>query len=694
MLAAVLLAEVWNNPPTPLHPIHIFVVRLLHWGKLHWLTAAAIGVIAAIISAAIAFRSLQLTKQQATSNTKDKSFVYRRKLMIKRVENQWIKGFLETSLEGAALLVLGLTKRSDVLDLTRVTRRLRGGQSIPLLSGADINEIFDQLGGGMLIIGEPGAGKTTLLLQLADHLIAEAKQDSSAPIPVVFNLSSWSLRRKAIDEWMVDELLTRYTIPADVAKAWIVENALIPLLDGLDEVAINHRSDLVEEINAFYLDQGVPLVVCCRTHELESTSSKLILEDAVELRPPSDEQIDIYLSHIEKTGTPLNDVRANFNRDPTLYQLLQSPLMLHVIALAYHGLTQPSLMDQMTLKERQARLWDAYIDRMFIQRPILPDSFYSEDQARRWLYWLARMLKDQEQTEFQLDRLAPSWLPGPWPGRARLMAGLATGLTTGLVGCFAFGLTFGWNVGIGLGVAVGIVLGIDAGLSGIPRWRNFPLVEQTRWSWRRMLVGLLVGLLAGVVGGLLVSLAHGFYGGLGFALAGALGGGLIGGVTSTIKDERSVPNEGIRRSARHAIRFAITAGIAACLIGGLTSVQGIGLITGIGIGIAGAMTGGLAIGLAVNTHTGVAAVISHYAVRASLTRLGRAPWRYVTFLDAITERLLLRQSGSAYLFVHRLLRDHIADSLAYAVTAGAGLISDSGHVRAVTPTDPTCSPPD
>ena len=35
------------------------------------------------------------------------------------------------------------------------------------------------------------------------------------------------------------------------------------------------------------------------------------------------------------------------------------------------------------------------------------------------------------------------------------------------------------------------------------------------------------------------------------------------------------------------------------------------------------------------------------------------PWQYESFLEAMTQRLLLRRSGSAYLFVHRLLRDHL-----------------------------------
>lgn len=37
------------------------------------------------------------------------------------------------------------------------------------------------------------------------------------------------------------------------------------------------------------------------------------------------------------------------------------------------------------------------------------------------------------------------------------------------------------------------------------------------------------------------------------------------------------------------------------------------------------------------------------------------PWRYDAFLEAMVQRLLLRRSGNAYLFVHRLLRDYLAE---------------------------------
>jgi hypothetical protein len=48
-------------------------------------------------------------------------------------------------------------------------------------------------------------------------------------------------------------------------------------------------------------------------------------------------------------------------------------------------------------------------------------------------------------------------------------------------------------------------------------------------------------------------------------------------------------------------------------------------------------------------------------MRAFLVRARVAPWRYDAFLEAMVQRLLLRRSGNAYLFVHRLLRDHLAE---------------------------------
>jgi hypothetical protein len=58
---------------------------------------------------------------------------------------------------------------------------------------------------------------------------------------------------------------------------------------------------------------------------------------------------------------------------------------------------------------------------------------------------------------------------------------------------------------------------------------------------------------------------------------------------------------------------------------------------------------------------GVGAFIQHYILLCFLSRAGHFPFRAVTFLNAMTKRLLLEHDEAFYRFRHLLLRDFIAD---------------------------------
>src|SRR2546422_5939712 len=137
-----------------------------------------------------------------------------RQRMLKRVYATWITDVLEQSLHGAALMVLGLEEKADVLDnpwrllLQEVDRPAQ-----PLPEGTRITEVYNAKEGGLLILGEPGAGKTTLLLELARDLLERAQASEDHPIPVVFNLSSWAKKRLTLSKWLVEELSMRYEVP-------------------------------------------------------------------------------------------------------------------------------------------------------------------------------------------------------------------------------------------------------------------------------------------------------------------------------------------------------------------------------------------------------------------------------------------------------------------------------------------------
>jgi DNA polymerase III delta prime subunit len=742
-------------------------------GETNWLSAAVLSAAAAVAGVAAPFVIRWLDRHRPVRTVGKAREVQQRTIMLQRVRYKWIAGVLEPSLARAALLVLGLVRRPDILDLGKRAVRRLGYSFEPRPKGARISDVFDEVGGSLLIVGAPGAGKTTALLQLCDELLCRAERDPSLPIPVVFNLASWARERPPLDVWLVDELSRSYQVPLRVASEWVEQDALALLLDGLDEVASADRTACAEAVNTWRHEHGlVTLVVCSRTAELEALDTRLRLEEAVELQPPSDAEVDRYLAYLEATGTPLATVRAVFVNDPELHGLLRSPLLLHVVALAYHGRPALALYTSGTLEQRQARLWEAYVVRMFEQRPLDPACGYTEEQAIDWLAWLARTLRDRDETEFHLDRLTPFWFPpSALQERILLSICLVGGLVCGMVGglTFAllkrayvmdFGLATGLATGSVTGLACGLLGGIVLGLGGLitirikpderANWSWWKLwtktilalcnqrsmsnlriraltsnasygttfgltaalaagltgggiggtslglfaaltaglgcglawglagalagaqqvvfrpTEQIRWSWSKLRIGLFAALTGGLIGGLVFGSVAGVVGGHSAAQAVVPGcgltliliGALIAGLSSGLRDERAVPNEGIRRSAQYAVIVGLSLGLSAGLIFGLSA----GLIFGFPSGLSAGVSCGLSFGVGSGLMFGGDACLQHYVVRGWLVREGDAPWHYGPFLEAMSQRILLRRSGGAFLFIHRLLRDYLADA--------------------------------
>jgi hypothetical protein len=173
--------------------------------------------------------------------------------LLKRVRATWIAGLLERSLHQAAWIDLHLQEQPDALYNPwrfQVQELDQASRDLPV--GTSIVEVYDEADGQLLILGEPGSGKTTLLLQLARTLLDRAEADERQPLPVVFNLSSWAQKQETLAVWLVEELRKKYQVPRQVAQDWIEANQILPLLDGLDEVATEARLACVQAIIAYY----------------------------------------------------------------------------------------------------------------------------------------------------------------------------------------------------------------------------------------------------------------------------------------------------------------------------------------------------------------------------------------------------------------------------------------------------------
>jgi hypothetical protein len=332
-----------------------------------------------------------------------------RQLLLDRVRSIWITGVLKRSLHGAALMVLGLQEQPDaVVNPWHLHVQHPDMAPRPLPIGTCITQVYDEAAGELLILGAPGAGKTTLLLELARDLLDRAEQDVHHPIPMVFNLSSWAPRQQPIKDWLIRELNTKYQIPRKLGQTLVESHQLLPLLDGLDEVAPRSRTACIDAINTYRQKEHglLPLVVCSRSADFLAQNRRLLLHTAVAIQPLTRQQVNTY---IVRGGEALSALRAVLRQDATLYELISTPLMLSILTLTYHGKSAEDLLQRTTLQERQRQIFEKYVARMLTKPVPLKDKM--PQQTLHWLTFLATQMHKRDQTVFYLEQMQPDWLP-------------------------------------------------------------------------------------------------------------------------------------------------------------------------------------------------------------------------------------------------------------------------------------------
>ncbi|MGH8908526.1 MAG: NACHT domain-containing protein [Egibacteraceae bacterium] len=401
---------------------------------------------------------------------------------------------------------------------------------------------------------------------------------------------------------MVDELDETYDVPRPVGQDWVDHDQILPLLDGLDEVAAAYRESCVEAINAFRQQHGfVPMAVCSRTAAHEALTVQLRLCGAIEIQPLSRAQVN---AHLEQVGRPLAGVRAALQDDPLLWELLESPLLLSIVALVYRDKPAAAVPRTGTLQERRQQLFAAYVEVMFQRRA--KDRRFPKPKAIQWLAWLARSLQRQNQTELYLERMQPSWLPTPAQQR-RFTAASAL-----LIGLFVaiFAVLF-------LGPLMGPLYALIAGLfcSLGERCGATQPAAPVRWSWsaarRRLPSTLLVALGFGLYGGLIYG--WGVYSLRTFLVLGFLRGsthgllvGLLAGLASGMRPYQSAvsntaPRREMRRLWRNPLVIGLRVGLLVAALVGLRRVltDGVlyGLSSGLRVGLLAALYSGAVAGL-------------------------------------------------------------------------------------------------
>jgi hypothetical protein len=492
-----------------------------------------------------------------------------RQAMIQKVHAIWVDGLLSDAFAETPRLELALHEapHTVVNALAEHVQELRRTTpSAPLTS--PIPSIFDTSQGALLILGDAGSGKTLLLLDLARHLLARASTDDSQGIPVVLHLSSWSPRRDAgLDLWLLDELTNKYDVPRTIAASWIASDALIPLLDGLDEVNTTYQESCVAAINTYHQTHLTPLVVCSRTAPYARLAARLRLNRAIQIQPLDDSQIHAYLASLG-----LQSQQAAALLPPAIIELLRTPLMLRVVVLAYGtpGASFPGTI-------RVEQIWETFI-RVVLSRRALNRN-YPPMQTLLWLRTLGRAMRRLGQQTLRIEHLQEEWLRTPalryWYGLVDRGLGLAVGALMALVlvaSCVAIaqsagGLPFGWHQGwrISMPAAVACIL-ITIGFGGDP-----PVGTPWETLRRRLVPAILGGVCVGTLGGLaytyMFQLPNGARTGIVVGVFGALSGALAG--STGLRSRRIVPTESLRWSWRQSLQGMAIGVLIGALLGQL-----------------------------------------------------------------------------------------------------------------------------
>jgi serine/threonine protein kinase/energy-coupling factor transporter ATP-binding protein EcfA2 len=441
--------------------------------------------------------------------------------MLQKVRIFWVEDVLEPSLHDMPFITPEFhTKDDAVANPWEATFHQTQKHGKILAPTTSITEIYDQSGGELLILGEAGSGKTTLLLQLTRILLDRAEHDDSAPIPVVFLLSTWNEKQLPIDQWLVEELNKKYQVPRVLGEMWLHSEAILPLLDGLDEVAANVRSACIVAINSYKQQNGLsPLVVCSRLTEYLLFPPRVLLQRAIVVQPLTTEQITNYLLG---AGEKYHTLYQILREDVLLQRLVTTPLMLNITMIAYQDKSLTDLLAMRSPKERYEKILATYVEQMLYHHPITNPAMAQQLTDR--LAYLAKKMQQQDQTVFYIELMQPTWIDkNNWLQVYMWLAVLLPGALIGAIGgiltnvlLFHAGSIGTVSIDAVFGAVMGYLLSTKKTASlfttePLPRQGNRPSPQKPAPLINALFVGLITLLCIGTAKGWAAGLANALF---------------------------------------------------------------------------------------------------------------------------------------------------------------------------------------
>jgi hypothetical protein len=509
-----------------------------------------------------------------------------------------------------------------------------------VIEATELTEWFSNLNQHRLVIvGEPGTGKTTLAVLLLLEILRAIKSGRPLRIPVMFSLGSYDPEH-GFGKWLAQRISDDYpglrdpNYGIDVSYALVRNRLILPILDGLDEVAAADRPAVITGLTQELADGEFEFILTCRTDAYMAAleSSRVLRGTAVAEGTLLDHTVALaYLRACIPEGQRKlwEPVLAHVQMDSTspLASALDTPLMLWLITRIYvDGRRDPArLADKKPFPDRgavESYLLDDLVPSLFTMHPpedntpSRPQHKWNVRQAQRGLGYLAMRLNIMVQSDFfwwhLLDYTAGSIDPERNPRTVNVSL---RGRVRELTGTLAIFLPWGLLIGL-FGVMINAV-GHYFNPRFVPPVTIHNIFGVLRWG--------------------AIALFTGFF---------------RWSAQPTMSSPYSTPLTTLRGDRRlFFFRFVIT-GLALDAVFGFVAGPG---ILGVALGVTLGIIGGL---MAAVMFPYGGAWPSYVVARAWLLRF--APWRFMRLMDDAHRLGILRQVGAVYQFRHPVLQDHLA----------------------------------
>lgn len=575
----------------------------------------------------------------------------------------------------------------SIADHSWLSRTLTGQASHRGGRIRDIEKEYDRLSRRRLVIlGPPGSGKTTLAIRLL--LWISSHSDSADRVPVFLSLSSWDMKKYPdLWDWIANRIEDEYpavrSFGPNASQSLVDRRMVLPVLDGLDEVAEVSRPDIISSLNAS-LAHDDPLIITCRTSEYEQAVLNSDVLTAAAVIEPDPILPSVAANYLEACTPPgaseWREVLASLRSGEAdeLAEVSMTALGLWLIRTVYiQTRRSPKDLVDSKLFPDAAALRTYLLNHLIAatlafrhpsasaRQAMMPAREWDPRDVQSWLSYLARLLDRADSTEFLWWHLARNTFTGH-------SFGIRLGISFGCIAGVAFGLAGGILLGLlgafGFGVAGLLVGKLGCSIHMNPWYSNLRLHGKVKVLGHAAVRGLILGGTGGIAAGLLFqltspSIATLIDTGVGredHSLPHGVIFGAVIGVTFftmfTIAEwtQMPVPSDDARSPAStlKGDRAAVLSRLAVPMV-----VLSVSFTI-----ILGSVSAGLAFGLLCALGAWIPASGAWFIYILAARRLalaGRLPWRLQDFLHDCYQVGLLRTVGAAYVFRHAELQEHL-----------------------------------